>query len=106
MDNATWTSVHHNNSQGTPRVFVQYGAISIGGANNGLAINNNVVDGGAGNGINFNQNNFFPAFAAANVSLNVIAKSITHTAPSCIVPLGRETIGSANRPPFSGNSVA
>src|SRR5205823_13734563 len=106
MDNSTGTSVDHNNAQGTPRFFANYGAISVGGANNGLAINNNVVAGGVGNGINFNQNNFFPIFAAANVGLNVIANSISHTAASGIVAIGTATMGSVNLSLFSGNSVS
>jgi len=106
MDNSTGTSIDHNNAQGTPRTFANYGAISIGGANNGLSINNNVVDGGVGNGINFNQNNFFPVFAPPSVGVNVIANSIAHTGASGIVAIGTPTMGSVNLSLFSGNSVS
>jgi hypothetical protein len=106
MDNSTGTSVDHNNAQGTPRVFAQYGAISIGGNNNGLAISNNVVDGGVGNGINFNQNNFFPAFPQLNAGLKVVANAISHTGASGIIAIGTATMGSVTLSLFSGNSVS
>jgi hypothetical protein len=107
MDNSTGTSVDHNNARGTPRVAANYGAISIGGGNNGLAVSNNVVDGsGVGNGINFNQNNFVPIFPAPSVGTNVIGNTINRSGGSGIVAIGTATMGSVNLSLFSGNTVS
>jgi parallel beta-helix repeat protein len=106
MDNSIGTSVDHNNAQGTPRLAANYGAISIGGGNNGLAVSSNVINGGVGNGINFNQNNFVPVFPAPSVGTNVIGNQISGTGASGILVIGTATMGSVNLSLFSGNTVS
>ena len=78
MDNSIGSSVTQNTAQGTPRLDPVGGAVLIGGANNGLDVSGNSLTGGSvGNGIRFDQNHFFPVFAAPNVGLSVIGNAVT-----------------------------
>jgi parallel beta-helix repeat protein len=71
LDNSIGSSISQNTMQGNVN------SIFIGGANNGLNISGNVVQGSRGSGIAFNQANFTPVFTGANVGLTVSGNTVS-----------------------------
>jgi parallel beta-helix repeat protein len=82
IDNSIGSSIDHNTSQGD-----NFG-IYVGGANNGLKISANVLQGNAGNGIRFDQSGFSPVFTDPNVGLDVGGNSVSGAGGSGIVADG------------------
>jgi hypothetical protein len=100
MTNSIGSSIDHNDASG-----VGGSGVLIGGANNGLNISYNDLEGGA-NGIRFNQNLFFPIFAAPSVGLNVSDNTVSGASGSGIVAEGPTSLntGSVNLSVFSNNN--
>jgi hypothetical protein len=105
LDNSIGSSIIDNVSRGTPTSNIQGAGIDLGGANNGLEISHNTVDGGIGNGIRFDVNIFIPVFPAPSVGLNVSSNTVTHSGGSGIIAIGptAANTGSVTLSLFSGN---
>src|SRR5262249_41832133 len=71
MDNSIGSSITQNTSQGAVNGIV------IGGADNGLTISGNVVQGSVGSGIAFTGSFFTPIYSAANVGLTVSGNTVS-----------------------------
>jgi parallel beta-helix repeat protein len=103
FDNSIGSSISQNTMQGNSN------GIYIGGANNGLAVTGNVVQGSAGSGIVFDDANFTPQYFQPNVGLNVSGNTVSGAGGRGIRALAGEpnlTVSTVSNNDTSGNGLS